>query len=120
MASLVEQREELVAKSNFLQRIFQEAGPEMDLSQVKCIDGDTTYKAGEIRRLNDELTEIGVEVDRLSLLEQIGKNNELKNRQMTEPSGAGFPFPSAGQSSGVPRSGHPAMQASLKKFINDH
>lgn len=118
MASLVELREELAAKSHDLHLIFEEAGAEMDLDRVKRLDGDSNYKAGEIKRRNEELTQIGIEVDRLSLLEQIGKNNEQTNRKMNAPEGSGFPFP--GSTSGAPRSGHAGMQQSLKKYINEH
>jgi HK97 family phage major capsid protein len=118
MASLVERREELIEKSEYLHRIFQEAGGQdvMDLDKVKLIDGDTHYKAGEIKRLNDELTAIGIDVDRLSLLQQIGKNNEHTLEKAGAPAGGGFPFPGG---SSAPRSGHTSIQQSLKKYISE-
>ncbi len=117
MPSLAELREELAAKQEDLHLIFEEAGPDLDMDRVKRIDGDSAYKAGEVKRRNDELSALGTEVDRLSLLEQIGKNNEQARRKMSDPTG-GFPFPGKGQQNGGGFGNRP--QRSLKQFINDH
>jgi HK97 family phage major capsid protein len=118
MASLVERREELIERSNFIQRLYQEAGPDLDMSKITSLEGDSNWKVGEIQRLNKEVNEIGAEVDRLSVIEQIGVNNALKHKQLTEVSGAPFPFPQGG--SGAPRSQHSGVQESLKKYIGEH
>jgi HK97 family phage major capsid protein len=52
-------------KSKHLADIFAEAGPEIDLSKVKSISGDTTAKVEEIRKLNDELTDLGTQRDEM-------------------------------------------------------
>jgi len=53
------------AKSKTLGTIFDEAGPEIDLSKVKSISGDTTAKVEEIRKINDELSDLGKQRDEL-------------------------------------------------------
>jgi len=83
--SFAEVREELAAKREQLHRVFEEAGPDLDLSRVTAIDGDTAYKAGEIKRRNQELEELGAEFDRLHNLALISQNNALEVRRLTEP-----------------------------------
>lgn len=53
-------------RSSKLGKIFEEAGPAIDLTRVKCISGDSTTKAAEIKKLNDELTDLGQQRDQLS------------------------------------------------------
>lgn len=55
----------LDAKNKALHDVFTQAGPELDMSKVTSISGDSTAKAAAIREMNDEITEIGKEVDRL-------------------------------------------------------
>lgn len=85
MPSLTEVREELAAKRKELHVIFAEAGPDLDMSRVTSINGDSAYKAGEIKRRNDELTALGQEYDRLALLESIGRQNETEFKRLHEP-----------------------------------
>lgn len=63
--ALKEKEEALAAKRKELADIFGQAGPEMDLAQVKSIRGTTVDKAAHIRKLNDEQTDLGKEVDNL-------------------------------------------------------
>lgn len=69
---LNEKREELKAKQKALATIFEAAGPEMDLDKVEGLKAfDSTHKkAAEIKRLNDELTALGQEVDDLVAVEK--------------------------------------------------
>ena len=85
MASLVEVREELAAKNKELHTIFQEAGPELDMSKVVSIHGDSHAKVAEIQRRQREIDVLGQEHDRLSLVEQIAQNTEREYKRMTEP-----------------------------------
>ena len=93
--SFAEVREELAAKREQLHHVFEEAGPDLDLSRVTSIDGDTAYKAGEIKRRNQELEELGAEFDRLHNLSLISQNNALEVRRLTEPTN-GLPHPGSG------------------------
>lgn len=54
------------AKQKDLAGIFDEAGPTIDLTQVKSISGDTMAKAAEIRQRNDELADLGKQRDELA------------------------------------------------------
>ena len=80
--TFAEVREELAARRESLHRIFEEAGPDLDLSRVTSIDGDTAYKAGEIKRRNQELEELGIEFDRLHNLSLISQNNALEVKRL--------------------------------------
>lgn len=114
MPSLAEVREEINEKRKSLHQIFSEAGPDMDMGRVTSINGDTQAKAAEIRRLNDELTALGVESDRLSLLEQIGRQNEQEYKRLNEPSGQMIFQPSNGHSPA------PFHAKRLRETLNEH
>lgn len=68
--ALKEKEEALAAKRAELADIFRQAGPEMDLAQVKSIKGTTVDKAAHIRALNDEQTDLGKEVDDLRAVQK--------------------------------------------------
>ena len=55
----------LKAKQDELAGLFREAGPDMDLTQIKSFKGTSIDKAAFIRKLNDEATSLGREVDDL-------------------------------------------------------
>lgn len=63
--ALADAKGKLKAKRDELAGIFAEAGPEIDLSKVKSIDGDTTVKAARIKNLNDEMSDLGAKVEEL-------------------------------------------------------
>jgi HK97 family phage major capsid protein len=117
MPSLAEVREEIAAKNQNLHKIFEQAGEEMDLSRVDLLDGDTHQKAAEIRRMNDELSALGVERDRLEHLDTI---KQLRGRDMdrdSQPSPTGaMRFP-GGAPSGVSHSG---AQKGLRELLKSH
>jgi HK97 family phage major capsid protein len=75
-SKLIEKREELAAKRKALATIFEEAGADLDMAAVKSIEGDSSTKAAEIRRRNDELTALGKELDELVELEGIGRQTK--------------------------------------------
>lgn len=85
--SLTEAREALAEKRQDMHKIFEEAGQTMDLSKVTFISGDNEFKAAEIKRRNTEMAELGQHVDRLELLEQIGKVNETEHKRLNDPIG---------------------------------
>lgn len=62
--ALSEAEAKLSAKQKALASIFEEAGPELDMSKVKSL-GDSVDVVDHIRQANAELTEIGQEVVRL-------------------------------------------------------
>ena len=58
------------AKQDELGAIFAEAGPDVDLTKVKSVKGTTHDIAAKIRELNDELTDLGKEVDSLTMVQK--------------------------------------------------
>jgi HK97 family phage major capsid protein len=70
MPALDELTGKIEAKQKELAVIFDEAGPEIDLSKVKSIAGDTHAKAEEIRKRNDELTDLGKQRDQLNAVKR--------------------------------------------------
>lgn len=73
-------------RNSKLGQIFDEAGPAIDLTRVKCISGDSTAKAEQIRKINDELTDLGKQRDELS---QVHKAAERIRTAGTSPERAG-------------------------------
>lgn len=84
---LVAKREELKAKQAHLASIFEQAGSDLDLSKAEGLKGfsDTPAKAAEIKRLNDELTAIGKEVDQLAETERIAASVKGVAQSMVQP-----------------------------------
>jgi HK97 family phage major capsid protein len=66
MPTLAEVREEIAAKSQALHKLFEQAGPEMDMTKVTDLTGDSATKAAEFKRRNDELTALGKQRDELT------------------------------------------------------
>lgn len=54
-----------------LKDIFDEAGPDMDMSKVKSVDGDTKAKVDHIRALNTEIDDLAKQVEDLQAIEGI-------------------------------------------------
>jgi hypothetical protein len=63
--ALKEAAQKLEAKRKALGTVFDEAGPEMDFTQVKSIKGNPFEIAATVRQMNDEMTDLGKEYDNL-------------------------------------------------------
>ena len=77
LKQLVEKRNELQAKNKKLAKIFEEAkgdptgnSQDIDLSLIKSIDGDAKSKLDAIRKLSDEVNDLGQQVDELARVEK--------------------------------------------------
>lgn len=92
MATLAEIREEIAAKSKSLHDIFEQAGPDLDMSKVTVIDGDSAAKAAEMKRRNDELTALGVKFDELRELDDMAKAAKERSQFFNAPA-TRQPFP---------------------------
>lgn len=73
MKALIEKRKELDAKRDQLAAIFKEAGPDLDMDKITSIEGDSAAKAAHIRSLNDEMADLGKQVDELAEVERAAK-----------------------------------------------
>jgi len=120
MPTLVELRGEITTKSDQLERIFQEAGPELDLTKVSYVDGDTATKAAEIKRRNDELGELGKQLDALREAQELREKNAERQRWLHEPAQP-FVHPQPGAGSGAPGGDlHDRAVKSLGTLFTEH
>jgi HK97 family phage major capsid protein len=58
MEKLTELRGEIEERRKRLHEVFEQAGPDMDMSKVTVIDGDSTAKVESVRAINDELDDL--------------------------------------------------------------
>jgi HK97 family phage major capsid protein len=93
-ASLAEIREDIAAKNKFIFDVLEQAGPDTDLDKVTLLEGDTYYKAGEIRRLQKEVDDLARKRDEIADIEQIAKRAQAEHARNTEPA-SGMMFPGA-------------------------
>lgn len=68
--ALAEAQGKLELKRKELAAIFDEAGPEIDLTKVKSVKGTTHDIAAHIRELNEEQTDLGKQVDSLMAVQK--------------------------------------------------
>jgi len=95
---LIEKRQELEAKQKKLNDIFEEAKAgrkELDLSKVTSIKGTTQEIVEEIRKMNEELDDLGKEVENLVFLEKASKANQERQELLNQKNG-GPTLPSPG------------------------
>lgn len=114
MPTLVQVREEMAAKSKALEEIFSQAGPELDMSKVMVIEGDSAAKAAEIRRRNDELTELGKQFDELRALDEMAKKNRAIHESMSGSARGGVAHPA-----GDPEGKSGGQREPVRKSIGD-
>jgi HK97 family phage major capsid protein len=88
-AALKEKEGALTAKRTELAGIFAEAGQEMDLTKVKSIKGTTVDKAAHIRKLNDEQTALGKEVDDLKAVQRAAERTRASSDPDSDGTGEG-------------------------------
>jgi HK97 family phage major capsid protein len=85
--ALAEKENAFKAKKDELGGIFREAGPDMDLAQVKSIRGTGIDKAAYIRKLNDELTDLSKEVDNLRAVQKAADRTKIAGVNPDESGG---------------------------------
>jgi HK97 family phage major capsid protein len=106
--NLKEINEAIIAKSKALHDIFEEAGPDMDMSKVKSLSGDTTAKVEAIKAMNAELDDLGKKRDQANqLIESRKRADEMANAQ---PIPKADPSPSARKSLGEMVMESPALK----------
>lgn len=80
-----------------LSSIFDEAGPEIDLSKVKSLSGDTAAKAEEIRKMNDELSDLGQQRDELAQVQKAAERVRSAGANAEQSGGERGSEPDAGK-----------------------
>jgi HK97 family phage major capsid protein len=85
MPNLAELREEIAAKAAELHEVYQQAGPNIDLSKVQMLQGTPEEKGRWIRERNEELSRLGAERSELENLDNIRRLNESVYMDATEP-----------------------------------
>lgn len=84
--ALEELEGKIETKSKVLAQVFAEAGPDIDLSQVKSLSGDSMAKVEEIRKMNAELDDLGQQRDELA---QVQKAANRVRTAGSRPEGSG-------------------------------
>lgn len=106
--ALKEAREKLETKRKELHTVFAEAGEELDFTKVKSVKGTSREIAAHVRSLNDELTDLGKEVEDLE-----GVEKAVKTSYQPESKG--------GRESGDDRRGGATPQAGAeRKSLGEH
>lgn len=76
MSKITELRGKLDERRKTLAEVFEQAGDDYDMSKVTALEGDSAAKAAQIKAMNDEMTELGKEIDGLTELEGIKARGE--------------------------------------------
>jgi HK97 family phage major capsid protein len=103
MPALTDVREEIAARAKELHDIFEQAGPDRDLSKAESLKSlaDGAARAAEVKRRNDELTALGKKRDELVAQDQIADNARKEHEWATRPaSGMQHPAQAAGGGDG--------------------
>jgi HK97 family phage major capsid protein len=95
MPSLVELKDKLVEMRDEVHAASQQAGPELDMEKVTIWSGDSYAKSLKLREMNEEMSRLGNEIDRLELADLILKNNDRERERAGAPSNQP-PFPNDG------------------------
>lgn len=66
---LKELQEKLNTRRTTLARVFEEAGPDYDMAKVTVLEGDTPGKVEQIRAMNNELADIGTQIEQITASE---------------------------------------------------
>jgi len=85
MNRLVEKRQEMEAKQKKLADVFVEMGSDLDLERIKSLSGTAAEKAALIKRMNDELADIGKEVESLVAVEEAAKASKALQDRIVSP-----------------------------------
>lgn len=93
---LVEKRNEYAAKAEKLGKVFDQAGPDMNMDNVTEIEGDAKSKVESIRKMNAELADLKVEIDGLADLEDAQRTAKSYREQSAADAAKSFEHPSGG------------------------
>ena len=85
MSKTTELREALAAKQADLAKVFDEAGPDLDMDAVKTIDGDSHAKVEWIRQKNAELESLHDELREIETIEKAKADSDAAEKWLNEP-----------------------------------
>ena len=88
-------REEIKVKSDALHQVFTEAGTDIDMDKVKCIEGDSTAKVAKVGAMEKELEDLHKEFETISALKHARQAADDGAKLATEPDLRGNPAPAA-------------------------
>lgn len=115
---LQELTDKLDAKRLELHNIFEEAGPELDLSKVKAFEGkDDIARRTEIKKRNEELTEIQKEREPLIEVEAARDNVKSIGDQLNRPVNR-VPF-SKGNNDNDDRDYRPSRVKTVRQLLDE-
>jgi HK97 family phage major capsid protein len=83
--ALTEAQGKLHAAQKALNDVFAEAGPEMDMGQIKSLDGDSQAKIEWIRAKNAEMDELGTKIEALQDVAKAAERSRQRDSQNVEP-----------------------------------
>jgi HK97 family phage major capsid protein len=83
--ALDEAQGKLHAVQKALNDVFAEAGPEMDMGQIKSLDGDSQAKIEWIRAKNAEMDELGAKIEALQDVAKAAERSRQRDSQNVEP-----------------------------------
>jgi HK97 family phage major capsid protein len=112
----------LNARRKTLHDIFAEAGPEMDMTKVKSIDGDGKAKVDQIRNLNTEIDELSVKAEGLRVIAKGAEHGAEYNDDPSRETGDGHGRPGAktlGQLFAEAKAGRPDTKRFTQQFDVD-
>lgn len=106
MEAVKELEGKLKERQDRLHAIFEEAGPEMDMSKVTTVEGDSEAKVQEIRNLNDEMTDLAKQIEEKGELVAIREHSDELDVAQDHP--------------GHPAAGKGKTDEELIKSIGEH
>ena len=118
MDKLQKLREELKKKNERLALVFKEAGNDYDFSKVKCLEGcDTTQaKTEKVREYNDELTDLGKQIDDLLAMEKTAQVTADREK-LINTAVKGVVHPHGNDGLIIGRDGQPIMPKALGQLF---
>lgn len=94
---IVELREQLIAKQAEMARMFEQAGPDLDLAATEMFKtfADTNARVEEFQRRDREIAELTKEYEKLADVAESKHRNEELARKMAQNGGMALPLPGA-------------------------
>lgn len=89
---LKELHEKLAAKQKEVADVLTEAGEDLDMDQVKSLDGDSHAKVAWIREKNDEMISIKDEIDEVAAVLDADTNSKAADEYLRKPQGRTLDF----------------------------